>query len=128
MCGDGSFQMTGPEISHAPMFGTNPIIMVINNGGWGIFRPVADRLDLLTIPPWPYAKLAEDWGGVGFTVTRLSELRAALEAANASKSFAIVEVQVGYHDLSPISLKYIKAAAKRSQTPKGANGARNHRI
>jgi indolepyruvate decarboxylase len=124
LCGDGSFQMTGPEISHAPIFGANPIVLVINNGGWGIFRPVADRLDLLTVPPWPYAKLAEDWGGIGIKVSRLGELRPALEAAHRAKSFAILEVEVGYHDLSPISLKYIKAAAKRSQAPKEHNGGR----
>ncbi len=43
LCGDGGFQMTGPEISHAPKFGANPIVMLINNGGWGIFRPIAER-------------------------------------------------------------------------------------
>ncbi len=117
LCGDGGFQMTGPEISHAASFGANPIVLVINNGGWGIFRPIAERPDLLTVPPWPYAKLGEDWGGAGFKVTRLGELRGALEAAHAARSFAIVEVEVGYNDLSPITTKYIKAAAKRSQAP-----------
>ena len=35
-CGDGAFQMTGPEISHAPQHNLNPIVLVMNNGGWGI--------------------------------------------------------------------------------------------
>jgi len=124
LCGDGAFQMTGPEISHAPMFNANPIVLVINNGGWGIFRPVTDRPDLLTIPPWPYAKLAQDWGGAGFVVEKLGELRPALEAAHAAKSFAIIDVRVGVDDLSPMSVKYIKAAAKRSQTPSQSDGGR----
>ena len=124
LCGDGAFQMTGPEISHAPMFNANPIVLVINNGGWGIFRPVAERQDLLEIPPWPYAKLAEDWGGVGFVVEKLGELRPALEAAHAAKTFAIIDVRVGVDALSPMSVKYIKAAAKRSQTPGESNGGR----
>ncbi len=121
LCGDGAFQMTGPEISHAPMFKANPIVLLINNGGWGIFRPVAERPDLLTIPPWPYAKLAQDWGGAGFVVEKWSQLRPALEAAHARKSFAIIDVRVGVDDLSPMSVKYIKSAAKRSRTPHRSN-------
>src|SRR6202050_3269893 len=78
LAGDGAFQMTGPEISQAPRFGVNPIVIVINNGGGGIFRPAAsDRRDLLEIPPWPYAKLAEDWGGSGFEARTAAELHEA---------------------------------------------------
>jgi TPP-dependent 2-oxoacid decarboxylase len=117
LCGDGGFQMTGPEVSHAPAKGANPIVIVVNNGGWGIFRPIAERRDLLEIPPWPYAQLARDWGGVGFEARNLDELRKALEAADKSKSFAIIDVRVERDDLSPITVKYIRAAAKRSQAP-----------
>lgn len=118
LCGDGGFQMTGPEISHAPIFRANPIVIVINNGGWGIFRPIAaDRRDLLEIPPWRYARLAEEWGGAGYEVNNGTELRSALRAAHQNKTFAIIDVHVGRDDLSPVTLKYIKAAAKRSQAP-----------
>ena len=34
LCGDGAFQMTGPEISHAPRYKLNPIVILMNNGGW----------------------------------------------------------------------------------------------
>jgi indolepyruvate decarboxylase len=120
LCGDGAFQMTGPEISHAPAFHANPIVVVINNGGWGIFRPIAaDRTDLLDIPPWPYARLAQDWGGVGYEVDTDAQLRSALRAAHQSNSFAIIDAHVGRDDLSPVTVKYIKAAARRSQAPAG---------
>ncbi len=93
MCGDGGFQMTGPEISQAPAKGVNPIVVLINNGGWGIFRPIAERRELLEIPPWPYAQLARDWGGEGFEATTVDQLRDALRAAHDCKSFAIIDVQ-----------------------------------
>ncbi|HKN01942.1 MAG TPA: thiamine pyrophosphate-binding protein [Candidatus Binataceae bacterium] len=118
LCGDGGFQMTGPEISHAPLLGLNPIVLVINNGGWGIFRPIVKRRELLDIPPWPYANLARDWGGAGFEVRTLAQLRRALVAAHKSRAFAIIDVRVGRDDLSPVTVKYIKAAARRSQAPR----------
>ncbi len=117
LCGDGAFQMTGAEISQAPKLGASPIVLVINNGGWGIFRPIAERQELLEIPAWPYARLAQDWGGVGFEANSAAELRSALRAAHQSKAFAVIDVHIGRHDFSPVSVKYIEAAANRSQAP-----------
>jgi indolepyruvate decarboxylase len=118
LCGDGGFQMTGTEISHAALLGLNPIVLLINNGGWGIFRPVVERRELLEIPPWPYANLARDWGGAGFEANTLAQLRRALTAADKSQGFVIIDVRVDRDDLSPVTVKYIKAAAKRSQAPR----------
>jgi TPP-dependent 2-oxoacid decarboxylase len=126
LCGDGAFQMTGPEISHAPMLGANPIVIVVNNSGWQIFRPIAERSELLEIPPWPYAKLGEDWGGCGFVARNLTELRAALAAAHTKKTFSIIEARVAVDDLSPVTIKYIQAAARRSQAATPPN--HRHRL
>lgn len=117
LVGDGAFQMTGPEISHAPLLKLNPIVVVVNNSGWQIFRPIAERPELLTIPPWPYAKLGEAWGGRGFVATTSGELQLALEEAHAGEDFALIEARSAMDDLSPVSVKYIEAAARRSAAP-----------
>jgi indolepyruvate decarboxylase len=115
LSGDGAFQMTGPEIAQAPRYGLSPIVLVMNNGGWQIFRPVVARTELLDVPPWPYARLAEAWGGRGFRVTRPSELRAALEAAARVRTFVIIEAIIRPDDLSPVTRKYIAASARRGR-------------
>ena len=89
LTGDGGFQMTGVEIAHAPRYRLNPIVVLLNNGGWGIFRPISKRQDLLALPSWRYAELARLWGGRGFRVETAGQLRRALEQAAKSPTFAI---------------------------------------
>jgi indolepyruvate decarboxylase len=119
LTGDGAFQMTGPEISHAPRRGLTPIVVLINNGGWGIFRPVSPRQDLLEIPNWPYAELAQNWGGVGFVAKTAAELAEALRAAHELKEFVLIECRVAPDDLSPISRRYIRASARKNKAARG---------
>jgi indolepyruvate decarboxylase len=115
LCGDGAFQMTGPEIAQAPRHGLNPIVVVVNNGGWQIFRPVMARPDLLAIPNWPYARLAHLWGGRGFQVRDAPSLARALDEAARIRSFVVIEAQVAPDDHSPVSRKYIQASAKKGR-------------
>lgn len=122
--GDGAFQMTGPEISQAPARGLSPVVVLVNNGGWGIFRPVTPRADLLSIPPWPYAELAQAWGGVGFQARTREDLRDALRAAHEMREFVLIEAFVPQDDLSPISQRYIRASAKRAKVAAGAKRAK----
>ena len=119
LCGDGAFQMTGPEIAQAPRHGLSPIVVVVNNGGWQIFRPVVRRTDLLDLPPWPYAQLARAWGGRGFRVETAGALRGALAEAARSKSFVVIEACVAPDDLSPVSRKYIQASARHGRWVRG---------
>jgi thiamine pyrophosphate-dependent acetolactate synthase large subunit-like protein len=105
--------MTGPEISTAPRHGVSPIVVLVNNSGWGIFRPVSPRQDLLEIPPWPYAELAQSWGGVGIRAETRQELREGLRAAHEVRDFVIVECIVPRLDASPISRRYIRASARK---------------
>ncbi len=118
LCGDGGFQMTGPEISHAPLRGLAPIVLLINNSGWGIFRPVTPRKDLLEIPPWPYAELAQAWGGVGIRAETRQELREALRAAHEVHGFVLIECLLPPEDISPVSRRYIHASVSKSRAAK----------
>lgn len=115
LCGDGAFQMTGPEIAHAKQHGLNPIVIVVNNGGWGIFRPVSERQDLLTIPAWPYAELASAWGGTGRRADSVRAFREALVEAAGIASFVLIEAVVPPDDLSPVTEKYIKASVVNAE-------------
>ncbi len=115
LCGDGAFQMTGAELAQAPRYGLRPIVILMNNGGWGIFRPIAEREDLLAIPNWPYAELARCWGGSGYVAETIGEFRDALAAAERATSFALIETRVGFHDLSPVTKKYIEASARKGR-------------
>jgi indolepyruvate decarboxylase len=116
LCGDGGFQMTGAEISHAPKRGLSPIVVLLNNSGWQIFRPVSPRADLLEIPSWPYAELAQGWGGVGFRADTRAELREALRAAHEVREFVLIECRLPPDELSPITRRYIRASARRAGT------------
>jgi len=116
LCGDGGFQMTGAEISHAPRLGLAPVVVLVNNGGWGIFRPVSPRQDLLDIPPWPYAQLARAWGGVGVEATNGDELRVALRNAHSAKGFVLIECKVPPTDISPVSRRYIRASVRKGKS------------
>jgi len=118
LCGDGGFQMTGAEISHAPKRGLSPVIVLLNNSGWQIFRPVSPREDLLSLPSWPYAELAQAWGGVGFRVETRAELREALRAAHEVREFVLIECRLPPDELSPVTRRYIHASARRARTGK----------
>jgi len=124
LCGDGGFQMTGNEISHAPKLELAPIVVLINNSGWGIFRPVTPRLDLLEIPNWPYAQLAEAFGGLGLTAKSAAELGDALRTAHADSRFSIIDCTIPQADSSPISRRYIRASARKGGRSNNTSGSR----
>jgi indolepyruvate decarboxylase len=100
LVGDGAFQMTGQEISHCPHFDINPIFMVFNNRQWGmqqLFHPTAHFNELVN---WPYAKIAELWGGKGYICDTCETLYRALEDAKNNKEFSLIELQMTKEEYS----------------------------
>jgi indolepyruvate decarboxylase len=101
--------MTGYEIAHAPRYSLTPIVILLNNGGWGIFQPLTRRPDLLTLPSWRYAALARLWGGAGYEAGTALALREALQAADRERRFVIIEVPIAPGDLSPLARRFFTA-------------------
>jgi thiamine pyrophosphate-dependent acetolactate synthase large subunit-like protein len=56
--------------------------------------------------------MARLWGGEGERVASGPDLLAALERAEKSKRFCLIEVMIGKNDLSPLSRKYIRASSR----------------
>jgi indolepyruvate decarboxylase len=92
LLGDGAFQMTGQEMCHCPRYGINPIFILFNNRRWGtqqLFYPTAGFNELVN---WPYAKIAELWGGKGYLCDTCEKLYSALEEAKDNMEFSLLEV------------------------------------
>ncbi len=102
LVGDGAFQMTGMEISTAARFGLSPIVVVLNNGGYGTERPMTDgRFN--DIPAWRFSRLPEVIGaGQGFEVFSETDFDQALKAAMARTDRpSILDVHLDPNDHSP---------------------------
>ena len=83
LVGDGAFQMTGMELATAARYGLNPVVVVLNNRGYGTERHMQDG-PYNDVWPWSYSRVPEILGaGRGFVVETEAELKAALGASAA---------------------------------------------
>jgi indolepyruvate decarboxylase len=113
LVGDGAFQMTGGEISHAPAFGCRPIVVVFNNTRWEMLQAFFPDAKYNATVAWPFAQLAELWGGRGFMVKTPQDLRCALTAAWESDRFSVIDVSLEPGDISPILRGFVQAFSAR---------------
>jgi indolepyruvate decarboxylase len=83
VCGDGAFQMTGQEMSTLVRHGFDPVLIVLDNGGYGTERKLdAGEWDFNTIQPWNYSRLPDVYGGGrGYQVHTEADFDSALNAA-----------------------------------------------
>lgn len=112
--GDGAFQMTCLELSTALKLGFNPIVLVLNNGGYTTERFLQEG-PFNDIPNWNYHRLPDLLGGGwGFDVQTEGDLEKALNAALANKdTFSLLNVHLDKHDVSPALKRLAKRLAKR---------------
>lgn len=101
LSGDGAFQMTGMEVSAACRYHMNPIVIVLNNSGFGTERPMIDG-SFNDVAGWKYHKIPEITGcGKGYLIRTEQEFVDALKEAYASKELAILDVILDPDDISP---------------------------
>jgi TPP-dependent 2-oxoacid decarboxylase len=125
LVGDGAFQMTGSEVGTIARFNLNPIIVVLNNLGYGTERPMLDG-SFNDVPLVKYSRIPELLNaGRGFEVETEDQLDEALRSAKAyTDAFCILDVHLDPDDrsfalqrLSHALGKRVKASGKRKGQP-----------
>jgi TPP-dependent 2-oxoacid decarboxylase len=112
--GDGAFQMTGMEISTIGRFALNPIIIVLNNNGYGTERPMLDG-PFNDVLPWNYYRIPEVIGhGKGFVIETEDQLELSFSAAKNTyyQELCILDVRLDIHDGSPALQRLTESLGK----------------
>jgi TPP-dependent 2-oxoacid decarboxylase len=114
LVGDGAFQMTGMELTTAIRYHLNPIVVVLNNGGYGTERHIQDG-PYNDLTPWNYHLLPRVLGaGRGFAVETEGQLDQALrEAGKETENFSLIDVRLDPLDRSAALHRLARNLAKR---------------
>ena len=100
--GDGAFGMSGLDIETSVRAGAPITTVVLNNGGMATYPggyPTASELFGTTHMTGDYAKIAEGLGAVGITVTKPSEIAAAIKKAqqlNADGQSVLLDIHTNF--------------------------------
>jgi indolepyruvate decarboxylase len=113
--GDGAFQMTGMELSTIVRHKFAPIVIVLDNKGYGTERFLHPGNDFNEIHPWAYHKLPLVLGGgTGYEVRTEGEFDAALRKALADKSgLSLIQVHLAHDDSSRALRRLTEKLSKR---------------
>jgi indolepyruvate decarboxylase len=114
LVGDGAFQMTGNELSTIVRHGFHPIIIVLDNKGYGTERFLHPG-DYNDIHPWRYHKLTEVLGGgTGYEVRTEGEFDAALSKAwNDTRGMSLIQAHLALDDRSTALDRLAERLSKR---------------
>ncbi len=112
LLGDGAFQMTGMELSTIVRRGLAPIIIVLDNQGYGTERLLhPGDWSFNDVQPWAYHKLPEVLGGgTGYDVHTEGQFDHALRTAwDDARGMSLIQVHIDQSDFS----NALKRLAKR---------------
>ncbi len=114
LVGDGAFQMTGMEITTAARYGLTPIVVVLDNNGYGTERPMLDGA-FNDVHPWAVSKLPAIINcGRGYEVHTEAEFVTALNSALAdTTNLAIIHVHIAQGDISPALERLTRELGRR---------------
>ncbi len=116
ICGDGAFQMTGAELSTIVRNGFDPIIIVLDNRGYGTERTLHEgEWKFNDVHPWNYSRLTEVLGGgTGYEVCTEGEFDDALRRAWADRDgMSLIHVHLAIGDSSPALTRLAERISKR---------------
>jgi TPP-dependent 2-oxoacid decarboxylase len=115
--GDGAFQMTGTEVSTIIRFSLNPIIIILNNKGYGTERPMLDG-PFNDILAWNYSQIPGLIDrGKGFVIETEDQLEESLYAAENihSSELCILDIRLDIHDGSPALQRLTEVLGRKVQ-------------
>jgi indolepyruvate decarboxylase len=108
--------MTGAEISTMVRLGLAPIIIVLNNDGYGTMRRIREGA-FNEITQWNYGKICDlVGGGQSVTVTTNGEFDAALDQAQKSERVFVLEVKIPRGEVSKQLAQIAEEVRKRRGT------------
>jgi indolepyruvate decarboxylase len=116
IAGDGAFQMTGQEMSNLIRLGFAPIIIVLDNHGYGTERYLqTGTWKYNEIAVWNYSKLPEVYGGgKGHLVTTEEEFDRVLSEAWADRSqLHLIHAKLVENDASRTLLRLAERLGQR---------------
>jgi indolepyruvate decarboxylase len=123
LVGDGAFQMTGMELSTCARYGLDPIVIVLNNGGYTTERLIIDGA-FNDIQRWDYSKLPEVIGaGRAHRVETAGDLDQALaDARRRDGQFVLLDVRLDKFDVSPALRRLGASLQQAAQGQATGNG------
>lgn len=110
--GDGAHQLTVQEIGVMGFTGVTPVVIVLNNGLYGVEALISETGHAYNeLPSWRYAEIPAALGCSGWWCGRAStvaELEKALAAINAHNGAAYLEVLIPAAESQPLAEEVIE--------------------
>ena len=117
--GDGGAMMSGQEVATAVQYGSDPIILVINNNSYGTIRmhqerDYPDRTLATTLVNPDFARWAESFGAYGAVVEHTEDFESIFDAAMSAGRISVIEIRVDLETITTrVTLDKIRGSGVR---------------